>query len=730
MHDAAHNSPPDEGWRAISYPSEFRAEEDDRPPRLVGHFARYGVPNEIDSVSEGQFMESIAPGAFNRSFKNNRDRIRVLFQHGRDPNIGEQPIARITDLRSDKIGPYYEAELLEGVPPLVMDGLRKGVYGVSYRFKVTDQGWDHSPGKSPANPKGLPAREIREAIVYEFGPVTFPADAGADVAVRSLTDQMAPSPTPEPVAPSPEPAAVPHLVDEARDEPVTIAATITKERSTVEYVTRDEKSSRVTELKAALARQAIEYPGVLPNDAQATWDSDTSELDTLQRDIAAWDTRQAKLAAYAQDPNKVERSYEPVASFGRKTESDIYDPAVAEPFRYRSTDQWAGAQRDNAMRIVEATTFVGKGHIDQERAREDVQNVLDNLDTRDKQAARRIAVTQAPIYRRAFNKLAAGQSLTAEEERGTSMVVTTDGNGGFAVPFAFDPTWLHTGAWTNVNGIRANARVVQIVGTDTWQGTTVGVVTATRGAESTDQAEQGPTLTRPEILAGRVSAFVSYSIEMGMDVPGLGPELASLIAEAKDNEEESSLTIGVGGANALLGIAPVHGTSGMYTHINMLTDHTLVAGDAYAMEAALPIRHRQGAAWFMARPMIRSFQALETTNGQLFGGLNYSSVGYPQNSIVGATGLELLRYPIVETPSMPSDYVTAANNLFLVACLANLKSSYVIVDRVGMSVEFVPHLFHADGKLPIGARGLYALWRNGAEVVNVDGGRLLSSTAA
>jgi len=54
----------------------------------------------------------------------------------------------------------------------------------------------------------------------------------------------------------------------------------------------------------------------------------------------------------------------------------------------------------------------------------------------------------------------------------------------------------------------------------------------------------------------------------------------------------------------------------------------------------------------------------------------------------------------------------------------------VVEDRIGMPVELVPHLFHGDGKLPIGARGLYALWRNGAEVVNADGGRLLSSTAA
>ena len=40
------------------------------------------------------------------------------------------------------------------------------------------------------NPHGLPERTVKEAKVPEFGPVTFPAYAGATAGVRSMTDDF------------------------------------------------------------------------------------------------------------------------------------------------------------------------------------------------------------------------------------------------------------------------------------------------------------------------------------------------------------------------------------------------------------------------------------------------------------------------------------------------------------------------------------------------------------
>jgi hypothetical protein len=55
---------------------------------------------------------------------------------------------------------------------------------------VTRDEVNESPDRSDANPDGLPERTIKEAQVMEFGPVTFPAYAGATAGVRSLTDEM------------------------------------------------------------------------------------------------------------------------------------------------------------------------------------------------------------------------------------------------------------------------------------------------------------------------------------------------------------------------------------------------------------------------------------------------------------------------------------------------------------------------------------------------------------
>jgi predicted phage gp36 major capsid-like protein len=38
------------------------------------------------------------------------------------------------------------------------------------------------------------------------------------------------------------------------------------------------------------------------------------------------------------------------------------------------------------------------------------------------------------------------------------------------------------------------------------------------------------------------------------------------------------------------------------------------------------------------------------------------------------------------------------------------------VDRIGLSIEIVPHIFGSSNRFPIGARGLYAWWRVGSGV--------------
>lgn len=163
---------------------ELRAAEGG-PLTLAGHFAVFNQWTAIDS-HEGRFLERIAPGAFRRTLTEDRASLRVLLEHGRDPQLGNRPIAEIRSLTEDAIGAAYEATLLDGLPPLVVAGLRAGQYGSSFRFRVETEQFVERPQRSDYNPEGLRERTITAARVFEFGPVTFPAYAGATAGLRSL----------------------------------------------------------------------------------------------------------------------------------------------------------------------------------------------------------------------------------------------------------------------------------------------------------------------------------------------------------------------------------------------------------------------------------------------------------------------------------------------------------------------------------------------------------------
>jgi HK97 family phage prohead protease len=190
--------PPRDGLvRAIVPASDGSAglelrEQDDGSQTMLGHFAVFNQWTEINSFFEGRFMERFVKGAFTKTMKDNRQRMKVLFQHGRDALIGDKPLGPIEMLREDKEGAYYEVGLLDAeyVREQIVPGLEAGLYGASFRFRVMREEYVEEPGRSEHNPDGIPERTVKEASVPEFGPVTFPAYEGASAGVRSLTDEF------------------------------------------------------------------------------------------------------------------------------------------------------------------------------------------------------------------------------------------------------------------------------------------------------------------------------------------------------------------------------------------------------------------------------------------------------------------------------------------------------------------------------------------------------------
>lgn len=166
---------------------KVRSEPSGRPT-MFGYFSVFDQWTEINSSVEGRFMERIRPGALTRTLRDDRDEIRVLFQHGTDPVVSLKPLGTIRDLRDEPAGAAYEVDLFDVpyVTEQVMPGLRSNQFGASFRFTVAKDEIRKRADRSGHNPNGLPEVSVTEvARVFEFGPVSFPAYRGATAAVRS-----------------------------------------------------------------------------------------------------------------------------------------------------------------------------------------------------------------------------------------------------------------------------------------------------------------------------------------------------------------------------------------------------------------------------------------------------------------------------------------------------------------------------------------------------------------
>jgi phage head maturation protease len=157
-------------------------------PTLTGRFAAPGEWTEIRSVVEGHFMERFAPGAFTKTISESKERMRVLFHHGRDPRLGMQVLGKIRAIESDT---SYEVPLFD-TPEIrsLLPGLEAGQYGSSFKFDVVKEDSVVKPERSEWNPKAIPEVTITEARVMEFGPTPLPAYPTTSAGLRSLTDEI------------------------------------------------------------------------------------------------------------------------------------------------------------------------------------------------------------------------------------------------------------------------------------------------------------------------------------------------------------------------------------------------------------------------------------------------------------------------------------------------------------------------------------------------------------
>lgn len=189
--------------RTTLLPCEFRAEETKEERAGLGlmdvRFSPFETWYRVSSWWEGDFMERTVKGAFKRTFAAHRaatnvdaHNIKTMFNHGMDMYVDQKLLGDIDDIAEDKDSARSTVWLWDtSYNRDLLPGLRSGAYGSSFMFRIVKEEWDEEPGKSSHNPDGIPERTIREARVFEAGPVTWPASPTASAGMRCLsaTDQ-------------------------------------------------------------------------------------------------------------------------------------------------------------------------------------------------------------------------------------------------------------------------------------------------------------------------------------------------------------------------------------------------------------------------------------------------------------------------------------------------------------------------------------------------------------
>jgi HK97 family phage prohead protease len=155
------------------------------PGTLIGYGAVFNQWREVNRPLEGHYFERIAPGAFTTAIAESRQRMKVTFNHGKDPELGYKSLGPITVLEEDEYGVYYEVQLLDADHTrTLVPGLKAGRYRSSFTFGVLTQDFVKEPGESAHNPDGLPELTIREVRCSELGPCLNPAYAGTSAGIR------------------------------------------------------------------------------------------------------------------------------------------------------------------------------------------------------------------------------------------------------------------------------------------------------------------------------------------------------------------------------------------------------------------------------------------------------------------------------------------------------------------------------------------------------------------
>ncbi|MFM9634753.1 phage major capsid protein [Streptomyces galilaeus] len=466
---------------------------------------------------------------------------------------------------------------------------------------------------------------------------------------------------------------------------------------------------------------ARERVGAIHNDMEVM-DREAAGADLDEAGQRSWDELETELRFREGEVRAFERS-ERLRQSRERWSSTQFSPAN-DPFADDPRTLSGRAVYDRSMAVVDSS--VGGRHLrDDQRAQ--VQRVLrmQTGDTNGELVGRLLLATENPHYRSAFQKIAASQTpiFTPEESRAVEQVqlikramsIGVDASGGFAVPVLIDPTIILTSQGSENDILRLSR--VETITNDTWRGLSSAGVSWSFKAEASAATDNSPSIAQPEVPTRRADGFIPFSIEIGMDWPGFAEQMSGLLAEGYDELLADKLTTGTSGSNEPNGLISSLDALTNPANIELTTAGVVGSADIYGLWNQLPQRFRRRAttAWLSSTDVQNTIRQLGTTDPNF-------TVDITQEAIPRLFGKE---YPMNDF--MQDDPAGTGTQPLLVV---GDFQGYLVAQRAGMTVEFIPQLFDVTNNRPTGQRGWFAWARVGAGVINPNAFRLLVNRSA
>lgn len=380
----------------------------------------------------------------------------------------------------------------------------------------------------------------------------------------------------------------------------------------------------------------------------------------------------------------------------------------------RDKSQVAGELRARALSAVQKMQGCN------DDIRQAATHILERFDDSEKGSplAQLCLATSSPEYMRAWVKMArnAHHTLSPEEQRAVAHAESvramslTDSAGGYLVPFQLDPTVIITSSGT-YSDIRNIARIVVATG-DVWNGVSSANVSWSWDAEAAEVSDDSTTFAQPSIPNYKAQGFVPISFEALQDEANVAQAVGELLAGGKMDLEGSGFITG-SGTGQPTGIVTALAASSPTVVKNSATTDTFALADIYALQGALPARFRSRSAWLSNNLIYNKTRQFDTAGGN---GL-WAQLGEGRPAV-------LLGRPVAEAEAMDGVIDASQENY---AMIYGDFSNFVITDRVGVTVEFIPNLFGSNRR-PTGQRGWLAWYRTGSDSVNDNAFRMLDVT--